>query len=501
VPGRCWWGDTLTSIAWTQTAGPTVTMNTEDQRLLMFKAPSTTSDVQLKFRATMTTSSGKVDFDEVIISLDRQDPVPADALFERTQRVHPYRTVSQYAPVLVRCVYEGNIYYTDSNRNNFCPTSMLPLLQTEAGIGAVPTVAQIMGRVLVSHDFLGVNFETFLNTQDPNGDFRRMLAGTTAIVLGSHVRPSFYTAGSGAIYLDANNLWLTPEQRDVVTEVPDYRSSFDDALNFTSVGRAVKNNDYARRTFSPTERLTRTQSDLVLVLGRLMYHELAHASDFFSPADRTLDPAKSIWLNVVGRVVAKTLPSDTLAAQYPLRSAEMKGLADVMYKGTVANATQRAYTAAQVGGFFGSDIASDDYAYTVNGNDNSREDLAMLFEEFMMYHRHGIQYDVGYTNVFRDGMTNNDLIVAWGQRGRIGATGIKPRIRQVLARIAPWVDAGAVDSLPAPLQMRVGVSWEANLTQGNILANGARQSAMRVETVESRQARTREDVASKRHAR
>jgi len=45
------------------------------------------------------------------------------------------------------------------------------------------------------------------------------------------------------------------------------------------------------------------------------------------------------------------------------------------------------------------------------------------------------------------------------------------------------------------------VSWEANLTQGNILANGARQSAMRVETVESRQARTREDVASKRHAR
>jgi hypothetical protein len=47
-----------------------------------------------------------------------------------------------------------------------------------------PTVAQVMGRVLVSHDFLGANFEQFLLTEDPNGDFRRLLAGVSAIVIG-----------------------------------------------------------------------------------------------------------------------------------------------------------------------------------------------------------------------------------------------------------------------------------------------------------------------------
>ncbi|UUZ55628.1 hypothetical protein LP419_08630 [Massilia sp. H-1] len=49
----------------------------------------------------------------------------------------------------------------------------------------MPTVEQIMGRVLVSHDFLGANFENFLINQDPDGDFRRLLGGVTAIVIGS----------------------------------------------------------------------------------------------------------------------------------------------------------------------------------------------------------------------------------------------------------------------------------------------------------------------------
>jgi hypothetical protein len=498
-------GETLTSIVWTQIAGPTVTMDTTDQRLLMFKAPDSATDVALKFRATMTTSSNKVDSDEVIVSIDRQAAKPNGYIFERTARVHPYRAASAYAGVLARCSYDIGLYYVSDSNQNLCPTSTLPLLQTEAGVGAVPTVSQIMNRVLVSHDFLGANFEAFLTNQDASGDLRRMLAGVTTIVLGSHVRPSFYTAGTGAIYLDANQLWLTPEQRDVVTEVPDYRLAFDDALNFTGVGRMVKNNDYVLPVYSATARVNRPAAELVYVLGRLMYHELAHASDFFSPADRNLNPALSIWRNVVDRITARTLPSDALAAAYPLMSAEMKGLGQVLYQGTTPTATQKAYTAAQVGSFFASDVASDDYAYSTSGNTASREDLAMLFEEFMMAYRHGAQYDVGYTNKYESG-PSGDLIVAWGQRGRIGLPTIKPRVKLVVQRIAPWIDLAAVDALPAPIQMTVGNTWQQNLAITPGLLAGPTASPLRqlssatATSREQQAARAREDIGVGRHA-
>jgi hypothetical protein len=401
--------------------------------------------------------------------------------------------------VLVRCAYDNSLYFRSSTDSNLCSAATLPLLQAEAGAGNVPTVEQIMGRVLVSHDFLGANFENFLNNQDPDGDFRRLLSGVTAIVIGSHVRPSFYTAGTGAIYLDANNLWLTPEQRDVVTEVPDYRSAFDDQLNFTGVGRMVKSNDYAIDSYPTYSRLTRPAQQLQYVLGRLMYHELGHASDFFSPADRNLNSALGIYMNVAPRIQNLSLPSDALANNYPLMSAEMKGLGQVMYQGATPTPLQKSYTAAQVGNFFSFDVANDDYAYSINGS-NSREDLAMLFEEFMVAYRYGAQYDIGYTQAIKDTDTAETLIVAWGQRGRIGATLVKPRIKLVLQRIAPWIPLSAVDSLPAPIQMRAGESWLANLNQPTGLNAGGPRPANFALTTAEKITQVRDDVASRHRA-
>jgi hypothetical protein len=459
--------ETVRSIVWSQLSGPAVTMDTTDNQLLMFKAPVTSVDTALKFRAVMTTSSGHQDQDDVMVGVESQAAKPNYYVFDTTERVHPYRSAGVYTDVLERCVYAINLYYQNSASNNFCSAGTLPLLQTEAGPGAIPSVAQIMGRVLVSHDFLGANFEQFLLNQDTQGDFRRLLAGVTSIVIGSHVRPSYYTSATGAIYLDANNLWLSPDQRDVVTEVPDYRLAYADGLNFSDFGRMVKNNAYARRSFPSTQRLVRASDELVLDLGSLLYHELSHASDFFPTTQRTLNPAQSIYDNVVGRISARTLASDALATQYPLMSLEMKGLGQVLFEGATATAVQKAYTAADVGRFFASDRASDDYAYSIYQDSNSREDLAMLFEEFMMSYRHGVQYDRAFTNLYTDGMTSGQVLVGWGERGRIAEAAVKPRIKLVIARIAPWIDPAVVDSLPTPILMKVGASWDANLVLGN----------------------------------
>ncbi|MGZ8291134.1 MAG: hypothetical protein ACXW2U_07300 [Telluria sp.] len=490
-------GDGVSRIVWTQVSGPAVKMNTDDERVLMFTAPSVASDTVLKFRATLTTTTGRQDTDDVFVAIERQVPV-ANALFDMTARVHAYRAGSRYAPVLAACTYDTALYYQDNLRNNFCKASVLPLLQQEAGAGAIPSVDQVMDRVLVSHDFLGANFEQFLLTQDPHGDFRRLLAGTTAIVLGSHVRPSFYMAATGAIYLDANNLWLNAEQRDVVTEVPDYRLAFDDELNYSTFGRQVKDNDYARRAYPSTERATRSGDELLTGLGRLLYHELGHASDYFGPAQRALNPSQSIWENVSGRVGAGTLASDALAAAYPLTSPEMFALGQVLFQGAKATEEQKLYRAADVGAFFGSDRATDDYAYSSNAGSNSREDLAMLFEEFMMSYRHQIRYDIGFTNLYKDGMPSSQVLVAWGQRGRIADPAVKPRIKLVLQRIAPWIDPAEVDRLPAPIMMREGVSWDGNLVLGAGSAN-AGLSARRMVTEEQRAERLRDDFKKPRH--
>ncbi|WP_426100416.1 hypothetical protein [Massilia sp. TSP1-1-2] len=491
-------GEAVSKIVWSQVSGTPVKMNTDDQDVMIFTTPATASvDSTLVFRATMTTTSGKVDSDDVIVSIDRQAATPNGYIFKNTARVHPYVVGGAYANVLARCSYDVGLYSLDTG-TTLCKAGTLPLLQSDAGSGGVPSVAQVMARVIVSHDFLGANFEKFLNSQDAKGDFRRMLAATSTIVIGSHVRPSFYQPATGAIYLDANYLWLTPEQRDVVTEVPDYRLAYDDQLNFTSLGRLVKNNDYARRSYPAGERVTRPESDLILGLGRLLYHELAHAGDYFAPSSRNLNTTLSIYGNVEPRAAAKSLPSDDLATAYPLLSSQMKGLGQVMFLGVTPTAVQKAYTAAEVGNFFSSDVASDEYAYSINDNANSREDLAMLFEEFMMSYRHGIQYDIAYSNLFKDGMTSDQLIVAWGQRGRIALPSIKPRIKLVIIKVAPWIDPAVVDTLPATIQMPANRSWEANLALSGPV-NGAPQPASFFSMSEKR-SQARFDVAERRHA-
>ncbi|SHH17435.1 hypothetical protein [Massilia sp. CF038] len=495
-------GETVTNITWTQVAGPKVTMDTTDKSVLMFKSrdlADVPNDVALKFRATVTTSTGKTDSDDVIVSIDRQAATPNGYIFEHTARVHPYRKASAYAGVLAKCTYDVSLYFVSSTNHNLCPVSTLPLLSTEAGVGKDASIEQIMGRVLVSHDFLGANFQNFLENQDPAGDFRKLLGGVTAIVIGSHVRPSFYTVGTGAIYLDANNLWMTPEQRDVVTEVPDYRSSFGDSLNFTGLGRIVQNNDYVLESYPIYERDTRPITQVQVVLGRLMYHELAHANDFFSPNDRNLNGALPIYLNAIPRLDSLALPSDALAKAYPLTSPQMKRLGQILYLGKPAEPFEKAYTAAQVGAFFEADVANDDYAYSINGTDSSREDLAMLFEEFMVSYRYNFQYDVAYTNAFKDGDTAETLIVGWGQRGRIGAPGVKPRIKLVLQKIAPWIDPAEVDLLPAPIQMKVGKSWAANLNPATALSSSSVRPASFMTGTASKQ-QVRDDMANRRAA-
>jgi hypothetical protein len=471
-------GDALAAgrpIVWRQIEGPAVELDTGDPLRVIFTAPPVTRDAVLRFRVTLQTVSGATDSDEVLVVVENLPLPPAGQLFDDppASRVYPYRAASTYAAALVRCVYDPALYFIVGGGTNLCTLGTLPLLAQETA-GAVPTVAQVMNRVLVSHDWMGARFEAFLNAQ-PTDDLRRLLGSVNAIVLGAHVRPSFYWSATGAIYLDADNLWLTPAERDVVSEVPDFRSGFDRELNYTGLWRYVVNNQPALLFFDPAARVSRDLGYLDYELGSLLYHELAHANDYFPSAVRT-----TVRTDVpVFQAAPAQLPSDRLATALPLSSQEMFGLAQVKFFGVTATDAQKAYTPRQVGDFFRVDRATDEYNYSIPPGSGaaSREDVAMLFEEFMMSLRHGARRDVGMTTKFRPGMTGSDLIVAWGQRGRVADSAVKPRIVQVLGEIAPWIAASTVDGLPAPIPLREGVSWTGNLNPtatGQVLPLGAR---------------------------
>jgi len=448
-------GTTVQSITWTQLEGPSVALNTSDPYVATFTAPNVGSDTAIRLRATLTAAGGTTDSDEVMVLVERHAQADPGALWagEHVSRVYPYRASSPYANDLVPCAYD-----TAQRSGTLCQLSRLPFLAQQNG-GAPPTVEQVMDRVLVSHDWLGRNFETFLRTQDTQSDFRRMLMSTTAIVLGTQVRPSFYYAGTGAIYLDGDNFWLTPAERDTVSEVPDFRSDFDRDLNYGGVWRYAQNNQSIFVFFDPRSRVDRAATYLLYDAGWLLYHELGHALDFTPPAAYAgLNASLSAWGNIAPRSNAGQLASNALSTQFPLTSAVMRGLAQVKFLGASADATQRAYSPNDVSGFFGSDTATDEYNYTT-----VYEDAAMTLEELLMNRRLGIQRDVAITDKITASSTSSTLIVRWGQRGRIGSSTIKPRARALAQALVPWFDAGQVDSLPPPLPMRAGESWSANL--------------------------------------
>lgn len=470
-------GDSVKAVTWTQIEGPAVALDLKTSRLALFTAPEVPRDTVIRLRATLHTANGLSDSDEVMVLVERHLQPPAtdeDAMWAgaHVPRIYPYQATGPYAAVLRRCTYDSAQYYAGP-KFNLCTLGTLPFLAQDSG-DAGPTVEQVMGRVLVSHDWLGRNFEAFLRTHDTQGDFRRMLRSVTAIVLSTHVRPSFYYAGTGAIYLDAESFWMTPEERDTVNEAPDYRSDFGNGLQYATLWRYVQNNKSIFAWWDPRARITRTLDDVRNEAAWLLYHELGHALDYTPPsAYAGLQRNRTAWENIVPRYVNYQLTSDTVPATYPLTSTIMAGLGGVMFQGDTATAVQKAYTAAQVAGFFSADLATDDYSYST-----SFEDVAMTLEEVLMQRRLGIRRDFAITDAFDSETTSSSTVsVGWGQRGRVGEAAIRPRARAIAQALTPWLDPAELDLLPAPTALRAGESWAANLAQPAIPRRARAQGA------------------------
>lgn len=356
----------------------------------------------------------------------------------------PANADSPYAGVLRDCVFSNT-------RSQPCTLGTLPLLGTET---RDPTIDDVMDRVLVSHAWMGPRIRDIL--EELPDDVLLLFRGVTAMVISRDVRPSFYWTATGAIYIDPDYIWLTPAERvQGVSTRPDFRSDFGADLQFNMPWRYVLGNApaYFRPPFGA--ETPRTIDDLIIDIGRLLYHELAHANDYF-PNERqaNLSPTQRPQAAIIQPIV-----SDDLTTQLPLQSAIMRGLARVRFHGDSSTAAQRAMTPSTVAGHFAADRAVMFYGYSTQ-----REDLAMLFEILMMHFHFGVEADHAVTNNPANPTSGHDFIVAWGQRNRIAEPSVLERARYAVSRLLPEVDIDAfIATIPPPRMMRPGESWLDNL--------------------------------------
>ena len=437
------------NIRWSQTAGPSVTFTARSngERVVYFDAPYVEQDTLLTLEVSLS-QNGTNYTDTVSILVEDVVDISSPYFDEPVAKVFPYKADSPYADTLVGCTYSNSL--TDS-----CTFANLPLIAQDT---TAPSVADIMNRVVVSHPWMGERFEEFLTDHDDNNDFKNLLRATTAVVISYDIRPSFYSVVSGAIYLDGNNFWLSPNERDTLNEAPDHRSNFGKDLKFVMPWRYILNNDYASDYISNEDRVSRNQDDFLYDLAALLYHELAHANDFLASDEWLIHPSSR---SVLAAALHNDAESTQLANTLPLTSNEMHALAQVKFQGNDASATQNSYLPNDVKSFFTADNANDFYNYS-----SIREDYAMLFEELMMQSRYGISRDTAITNKpSGDNISERDYIVTWGQRGRIGEHDIKPRIAFSASRILPEFDSTtAIANLPTPINMVEGDDWIENLT-------------------------------------
>ena len=446
-------------------------MNTQGSLAVFFNAPKVNKDTILNFK--VSASDGEKTFtDHVAILVEPAPAIASNAYFdERVARTFPYNSNTPYAQSLVNCTYSNTL-------SSSCTLANLPLLAQE---NISLSVNNIMDRVVVSHQWMGDRFKDFLVNNDDNNDFKRLLRATTAIVISYDIRPSFYWAATGAIYLDAENFWLTPQERDTINEAPDFRTHFGNDLQFSMPWRYVKDNQYANRYFSKEQRVTRTSNDGFYRLASLLYHELAHANDFFPSTEWFTHNEQT---RILDAATNTSFESDKLSISLPLQSQKMRDLAQVSFSGELATATQKSYQSSDIKNFFSPDTATDFYAYS-----SLREDYAMLFEELMMQNRFQVFRDIAITNnPTGDNISAQDYIVTWGQRGRIGEDDIKSRVAFTASRVLPEFDSnGALAAVPSPIAMTDGEDWLENLTLSPLsISSTKKQRSLEITTKQNK---------------
>ncbi len=334
-------------------------------------------------------------------------------------QLYAYRSDSPYAAVLKDCALAKEIVDT-------CTLQTLPFIAQQ---NPEFTKADIMNRLLVTHDWMGERFEALLN--DAPEKMIPLFGSLTSISIGSTVRPSYYWAGTGGIRLDPAGLWLTVAEKANVSAEEDYRSGFGDDLQFWFFETLRNGNQAAVNYYSLSDDSERPYEDIKVPMYRLLYHELAHAVDYL-PAESipslnaSLNPAQALTVN------ENFFLSPRMYNDMPLNSQVLDELSQVSFRGVTATDSQISYQPDFLGSEMANDGASRYYGYYTQ-----REDFATLFAVALMKLDFNLDSYVGFVNkpANLESYFCSELLVGWGQKNRLADALVQPRAKWALEQV------------------------------------------------------------------
>lgn len=379
-----------------------------------------------------------------------------------TDEARPFRSEGEYASVLKDCAL--------ASTENICTLGQLPYLgQT----GQAPTIEDVMQRLLVTHDWMGVRFEQMLRRMP--ADIIGLFAPVTSIVIGSDVRPSSFSASLGRVRLDPGYLWLSVPEKRTISVDDDYRAEFGADLRFRSFRRMAIDDGYATPSSSIRDDNPRGIDELDISLARLLYHELAHANDFAQASALSTLPLDFTPLDAVTQldetaVWRKLYDQEQLTVQ----STFMYPLARVRYQDLEPSDDQRSMDAGFVGSEMGSHGKASFYGYY-----KPAEDVATLFATAMMNYHYDVDFHVGFANKpdIEGDIYCNDYKVAWGVRNRLASPLVAPRAKFVVDSMLPPSaarDQFFATGLGNAVPLRNGAGWCESVSSTQATANRSR---------------------------
>ncbi len=378
----------------------------------------------------------------------------------------PANLLSPYAGKLTDCIFEypdidNEDDWLDFVLDNLCLLNEVPLVGDD---NSDISVVAILDQTQVTHPWMAERFEQLLEAMPQ--DLLNLFRGVTGVVIGAEIRPSYYWQGTGAIYLDPADLWLTAAERNSISRAEDPRGSYGSQLQFNAFWDYLKDDDFAWEYFplDGSNGNSRTLDDILLPMASLLFHELAHANDNVPPRQLNSVNENQYFLDLLSVLEAGSA-SAQLDQTYPLQSQVLVDMAEVRSFGATPTSAHIALQADDIGNEFEPDGANDLYNYSFYyESDDYRifsEDTAMLFEEVMMKHHFDVDRVLAFTDA---GESFEDYIVRWGRINRAGNDYVKERAELVIRILLGVDDASAyLASMPAPTTMTTGVNFGESL--------------------------------------
>jgi len=377
----------------------------------------------------------------------------------------PYVADGPYADVLAKCML---------NDATPCTLGEVPFIGQEYDN---PTVANIMERVLVTHDWMGLRLEQLLSAMPP--ETLPLFEPITAIVVGSDIDRSNYWSKYGRIRIDPKYLWLSKSEKRTLSDRREsvYGVGYSSNMNYGAAWRMVRNGDYAWKGYSIYDDEERALSDIQLYATRLIWHELAHASDYIQPyiypqlldSDTTLTAVDKVRNSK--QTISDRLYADELGITD--RFSWMFSISDHLYDKDdppLLDFTKN-FTGADAGSYMADEGRIMLYSYLTR-----REDVATLFAHAMMKRYYGVSTEFAFVDLPRNigSASCEDYLIGWGVSNRLADPAVKIRAEYVMKQILG--EEIALDNFMANLGteslLPAGEAW--CLTVGNQIRATAR---------------------------